>query len=68
MLYALSIVIFNSCFPSILFFYLQLSDPSKVLPSIEELNGATIVLTEAAAGSEGKEEEGSTLEITPMVL
>lgn len=49
----------------------QLSDPKKVAPSIEELNGATIVLTaEAAAGAElqEKEDEGSTLEITPMVL
>uniref|UniRef100_A0A7S3GQD1 Galectin n=1 Tax=Spumella elongata TaxID=89044 RepID=A0A7S3GQD1_9STRA len=48
--------------------FMRLSDPSKVKPSIEELNGATIVLTEAAAGTEGKEEEGSTLEITPMNL
>lgn len=49
----------------------QLSDPKKVAPSIEELNGATIVLTaEAAAGAEpqDKEDEGSTLEITPMLL
>ena len=45
---------------------LQLASPASVKPSIAELNGATIVLNEASEGE--AEPEGSTLDISPMVL